>query len=92
MSFLNESATHAVPNSTQVELESQTESHKWPLSAGGSEDEKITQHRSRNAIIRSNSEVVLVDFEENDPANPVNWSPTHKWSIVFVISWMGFVR
>jgi hypothetical protein len=26
----------------------------------------------------------LLDFEDNDPTNPLNWSKTYKWSIVIL--------
>lgn len=69
------------------------------MAAVGS-DEKLAQQPLENAIAvrdsgsdpASDQDVVIVDFEENDPENPLNWSPMHKWMIVFVVSWMGFVR
>lgn len=34
----------------------------------------------------------LVDFDgAEDPANPLNWSPVYKWSIVGLISVMSLV-
>lgn len=69
------------------------------MAAEGSENEKFTEQSLESstgdsdvAIEVSDPDVVLVDFEENDPKNPLNWSSTHKWLIVFAISWMGFVR
>jgi hypothetical protein len=40
----------------------------------------------------SDSGVILVDYDEDDPENPTTWSSKRKWIIVFAISWMGFVR
>jgi hypothetical protein len=37
-------------------------------------------------------DVVLVDYDMDDPENPMTWSAQRKWLIVFAISWMGFVR
>ena len=64
------------------------------MAAAGSENEKFVQKPLGSSIAGdSNSpDVVLVDYEENDPENPLNWSPMHKWLIVIAISWMGFVR
>ena len=62
------------------------------MAAAESENEKVAEQSLENAIGDSDPDVVLVDYEENDPKNPLNWSPMHKWLIVFVISWMGFVR
>ena len=62
------------------------------MAVAGSENEKIAEQLLEIPIGDSNPDVVLVDYEENDPENPLNWSPMHKWLIVFVISWMGFVR
>jgi hypothetical protein len=39
-----------------------------------------------------NSEIILVDYDADDPENPMTWSSNRKWMIVLAISWMGFVR
>jgi len=62
------------------------------MAAAGSENEKFAEQPLENAIGDSDPDVVLVDYEENDPKNPLNWSPMQKRLIVFAISWMGFVR
>jgi MFS family permease len=62
------------------------------VTAAESENERTAEMPLEYAIGEGDSDVVLVDFEENDPENPLNWSSTHKWLIVFVVSWMGFVR
>ena len=62
------------------------------MAAAGSENEKFAEQPFENAIVASDPDVVLVDYEENDPKNPLNWSQMQKWLIVFAISWMGFVR
>ncbi|EEP82155.1 predicted protein [Uncinocarpus reesii 1704] len=61
------------------------------MATARSKDEKVAKQPLENTTEVGDSSVVLVDFEENDPENPLNWSPMHKWLIVFVISWMGFV-
>lgn len=90
MSSIDEALTHPVPILSSVEL--QKLSGKEPVAAAGSENEKFAEQPLENAIGDSHADVVLVDFEENDPKNPLNWSPMQKWLIVFAISWMGFVR
>lgn len=72
-------------------LESQKLSGKKFVAGMTSEHEKFTDQPLETPL-DSNSDIVLVDYEENDPENPLNWSPMHKWLIVFAISWMGFVR
>ncbi|KAF7181492.1 hypothetical protein CNMCM7691_000710 [Aspergillus felis] len=89
MSFIDEAVTHPVPILSSVEP--QKVSGKEPMAAAGSENAKFALQPLENAVGDSDPDVVLVDFEENDPKNPLNWSPIHKWLIVFVISWMGFV-
>lgn len=90
MPFIDEALTHPVHILSSVEP--QKVSGKEPLAAAGSENEDFAEQPLENAIGDSDPDVVLVDFEENDPGNPLNWSPMQKWLIVFVISWMGFVR
>ncbi|OQD99560.1 hypothetical protein PENSOL_c006G00089 [Penicillium solitum] len=89
MPFIDEALTHPVHILSSVEP--QKVSGKEPLAAAGSENEDFAEQPLENAIGDSDPDVVLVDFEENDPGNPLNWSPMQKWLIVFVISWMGFV-
>jgi hypothetical protein len=86
MSFIEGAVTHPVPILSSLELQ------KEPVAAAGSENEKIAEQPLENAFGDSDPDVVLVDFEENDPDNPLNWPSIHKWLIVFVVSWMGFVR
>lgn len=92
MSFIDEALSHPVPILPSVEP--QKLSGKELLAAAGSKNEKFAEHPLENSIGFGDSDpdVVLVDFEENDPENPLNWSLTQKWMIVFVVSWMGFVR
>ena len=90
MSYIDETLTHPVPILSSVEP--QNLSGKEPKAAAGSENEKFAEQPLGNATGESEADVVLVDFDENDPENPLNWSRTRKWLIVFAISWMGFVR
>lgn len=90
MSYIDESLNHPVPILSSIE--SQISLGKEPVAAVGSDNEKVAEQQSENGTGDSDSDVIIVDFEENDPENPLNWSKTHKWLIVFAISWMGFVR
>ncbi|PWY81883.1 bicyclomycin resistance protein [Aspergillus heteromorphus CBS 117.55] len=72
-------------------VERQNLSEKEPIAAAGSKNEKFVEQPLGNSIGDRNPDVILVDYEENDPENPLNWSPMQKWLIVFAISWMGFV-
>jgi hypothetical protein len=90
LSSIDEALTHPVPILSSVEP--QKLSGKEPIAAAGSKNEKPAEQPLENPIGDSNPDVVLVDYEENDPDNPLNWSPMQKWLIVFAISWMGFVR
>lgn len=89
MSFIDEALAHPVHILSSVEP--QKVSGKAPLAAG-SENKNSADQPLENAIGDSDPDVVLVDFEENDSENPLNWSPMQKWLIVFAVSWMGFVR
>lgn len=90
MSFLNESLTYPVPNISTAEPHELP--CKDPIAATATEDEKLTEQPSDSASGDSRANVILVDFAENDPKNPLNWSRAHRWLIVFAVSWMGFVR
>ena len=90
MSFTDEALTHPVHILSSVEPQKLLA--KEPMAAAGSEDEKVLEQPSEITIGDSDPDAILVDFEENDPENPLNWSPMQKWLIVFAISWMGFVR
>lgn len=90
MSSIDEALIHPVPALSSVEP--QKLSGKEPIAAAGSEHEKFAEQPSEFPIEDSDPEVVLVDYEENDSENPLNWSSTRKWLIVLAISWMGFVR
>lgn len=67
-------------------------SGKEPLAAAGSESENFAEQPLENVTGDRDPDVVLVNFEENNKESPLNWSPIQKWLIVFVISWVGFVR
>ncbi|TEY42661.1 hypothetical protein BOTCAL_0387g00110 [Botryotinia calthae] len=73
-------------------VEPQKSPNNGPDAASGSENEKFAEQPLEVPITDSNSDVVLVDYEENDPENPLNWSSTQKWLIVSAVSWIGFVR
>jgi hypothetical protein len=90
MSSIDGALIHPVPILSSVEPHKLP--GKAPMAAAGSEDEKFAEQPLDTPLGDSDPDVVLVDYEENDPENPLNWSPTHKWLIVFAISWMGFVR
>lgn len=90
MSFIDGAATHPVPILSSLEL--QQVPGKEALAADGSENKKTAEQPLENDIADGDPDIVLVDFEENDPENPLNWSSMRKWLIVFVVSWMGFVR
>lgn len=55
-------------------------------------DEKPLEPLTSTVTEGRNPAIVLVDFEDNDPENPMNWSSVRKWLMVIVVSWMGFVR
>lgn len=90
MSYIDETLTHSVPILSSIEQ--QNLSGKEPIAAVGSQNEKFVEQRLVIPVGDSNLDFVLVDYEENDPENPLNWSSMKKWLIVFAISWMGFVR
>ena len=90
MSSIDKSLIHPVPAISSVEP--QKASAREPMAAVGSENEKFTEQPSEIVIEDSVPDVVLVDYEENDPENPLNWSSMRKWLILLAISWMGFVR
>jgi len=85
-----EARTLSAPIMTLVEPSNL--SGEEPMAAAGSEKKTFPEQPLELSTRDSDPEVVLVDYEENDPENPLNWSPMHKWLIVFAISWMGFVR
>ena len=90
MSCIDETLTHSVPILSSIEQ--QNLSGKEPIAAVGSQNEKFVEQPLVIPVGDSNLDFVLVDYEENDPENPLNWSSMKKWLIVFAISWMGFVR
>ena len=90
MSSIDGALTHPVPILSSVEP--QKLSGKESMAEAGGENEKFAEQPLEITIGDGNPDVVLVDYEENDPENPLNWSPMQKWLIVFAISWMGFVR
>ena len=90
MSSIDEALIHPVP--ALFSVEPQKLSGKEPVAAAGRENEKFDEQPSGIPIEDGDPDVVLVDYEENDPENPLNWSSTRKWLTVLAISWMGFVR
>lgn len=90
MSYIDEAVNHPIPmlSSAKQRAPSSTKT----ITAAGSDNEKAVDRLGGDTDRDTSPDVVLVDFEDNDPDNPVNWSPVHKWLIVFAISWMGFVR
>ena len=40
---------------------------------------------------KSGSDPNTVDFEDGDPANPINWQPWRKWIIVTLVSAMNML-
>lgn len=90
MSFVDGVATYPVPILST--LEQQKLPDKDYVTIAESENKKSAETTLAHNIREGDPDVILVDFEENDPENPLNWSSTHKWLIVFVVSWMGFVR
>ncbi|GKZ31776.1 hypothetical protein AbraIFM66950_000625 [Aspergillus brasiliensis] len=96
MSFIDETINHPVPILSS--FEPQHVSGKEPINASENENEKQKtpneqplENANASTSEDSDPDVILVDFDENDPENPVNWSAVHKWLIVIVVSWMGFV-
>ncbi|CAD6445692.1 4f2ac1b8-49e8-4c0a-8603-3dff6ab190fb [Sclerotinia trifoliorum] len=90
MSSIDMTLTKPVPILSPVELQNFSE-NEIIAAAGRSENEKFVEQSLEIPIGDSNPDIVLVDYEENDPENSLNWSPTQKWLIVFGVSWMGFV-
>lgn len=90
MSLVDEALVHPVPilSSLKPPKSSGTE----PTAVARSDNEKSAEQPLEIPIRDGDSDVVLVDYEENDPANPLNWSPMRKWLILLAIAWMGFVR
>lgn len=81
-----------IPVPILASVEPQLSPNNGPSVTSRNENEKFAKQQSKVPITDSNSDVVLVDYEENDPENPLNWSSTRKWLIVSAVSWMGFVR
>lgn len=90
MSSINEGLIQPGPMLSSVEL--QKLSDKEPITVAVSNNENYAEQPLENRIGNSNPDVVLVDYEENDPENPLNLPSMQKWLIVFAVSWMGFVR
>ncbi|GKZ83292.1 hypothetical protein AnigIFM56816_008383 [Aspergillus niger] len=93
MSFIDETINHPVPILSSFEPHNASHNEQ-SLTAVDNEKGKIADEQPlehADASEDSDPDVVLVDFDENDPENPLNWSPVHKWLIVIVVSWMGFV-
>ncbi|KAJ5890477.1 uncharacterized protein N7473_006705 [Penicillium subrubescens] len=70
MSFINDAITHPVPILSSIEPHKLLS--KEPLATAGSDDEKVAQRPLENGIRDGDPDVVLVDFEENDPKNPLH--------------------
>ena len=90
MSSINESLIQPVPAVSSVERQKLTS--RELMATAESKKEKFVEQPSAVTIEDSDPDVVLVDYEENDPDNPLNWSSARKWLILLAISWMGFVR
>jgi hypothetical protein len=66
---------------------------KLTSAGAGREVEKVFEQQSLQPVTSDlSSNVVLVDYEDNDSDNPLNWTKSRKWLIVLAVSWMGFVR
>jgi hypothetical protein len=90
MSSIDGAITH--PVAVLSPLEQQKLSGKEPMAAAGTKSEKSVEQLSQMSTGDSDPDVVLVDYDEDDRENPLNWPSLRKWLIVFAVSWMGFVR
>lgn len=53
--------------------------------------EHISKESDRVDVEKSQSDDSnIVDWEPNDPKNPMNWSSTRKWSIISLVSLATF--
>lgn len=68
MSFIDEFTTHPIPILST--LEQQKLPDKEHVTAAESENDRIAEMLLEFAMGEGDSDVVLVDFEENDPENP----------------------
>ena len=55
--------------------------------------EKVTPHRLEDTIkTEKEQDTNLVDFDgPDDPMNPLNWSLTYKWGVVWLLSIMTLI-
>lgn len=51
----------------------------------------LSRHATTIASTRSREPDFEVDWDENDPANPVNWSTCYKGLTIFSVAWSTFV-
>lgn len=90
MSLVDEALVHPVPILSSLEPPKSSGTELTAVTQ--SDNEKSAEQPLEILIQDGDSDVILVDYEENDPANPLNWSPMRKWLILLAIAWMGFVR
>ncbi|CED82158.1 Synaptic vesicle transporter SVOP and related transporters (major facilitator superfamily) [Phaffia rhodozyma] len=45
----------------------------------------------KTADVKSKKKIILVQFEENDPENPMNWSTGRKWTITILLNLMTLI-
>lgn len=64
-------------------LQGSDDTHEKGDEKGGA-NEKSAQGppKSNNPADFGNDKIVLVQFEDGDPENPLNWSKSKKWVIV----------
>jgi hypothetical protein len=54
--------------------------------------EKTTNPGTADEKSTDTAESKIVDWDgPNDPANPLNWTPLRKWSIISLVSYITFV-
>jgi hypothetical protein len=56
------------------------------------EDKSAKENRQREIVVVEETTTDLVDWDgPDDPENPQNWSPLHKWSTIALVSTITFV-
>lgn len=85
----NSSSSHTSAADSHHELEKAFE----PLSQHVSRatGTPLSRHASTVASTRSREPDFEVDWDENDPADPVNWSTWYKGLTIFSVAWSTFV-
>lgn len=59
---------------------------------GKLQDQSSMTGKDENVVNEQGGNSNLVDFDgPDDPANPVNWSTSYKWTAVFLVSVMTLV-